>query len=107
MYKRQIQERHRHRYEFNNSFKDAYEAAGMKCVGINPESDLVEIEMCIRDSARPVRRSKESRNQLFTVGLVAIAELGLKLSRDGIIPLGRSLNKMCIRDRSDSSVLHR
>ena len=38
-----IQERHRHRYEFNNSFKDAYEAAGMKCVGINPESDLVEI----------------------------------------------------------------
>ena len=37
------QERHRHRYEFNNSFKEAYEAAGMKCVGINPESDLVEI----------------------------------------------------------------
>ena len=31
-----IQERHRHRYEFNNSFKDAYEAAGMKCVGITP-----------------------------------------------------------------------
>ena len=39
----EIWERHRHRYEFNNSFKDAYEAAGMKCVGINPESDLVEI----------------------------------------------------------------
>ena len=38
-----IQERHRHRYEFNNSFKETYEAAGMKCVGINPESDLVEI----------------------------------------------------------------
>ena len=34
---------HRHRYEFNNDFKDRYEAAGMKCVGINPESDLVEI----------------------------------------------------------------
>ena len=39
----EISERHRHRYEFNNSFKEAYEAAGMKCVGINPESDLVEI----------------------------------------------------------------
>ena len=38
-----IQERHRHRYEFNNDYKDRYEAAGMKCVGINPESDLVEI----------------------------------------------------------------
>ena len=38
-----IQERHRHRYEFNNDYKARYEAAGMKCVGINPESDLVEI----------------------------------------------------------------
>ena len=38
-----IQERHRHRYEFNNQYKTEYEAAGMKCVGINPESDLVEI----------------------------------------------------------------
>ncbi|NDW11562.1 CTP synthase [Bacteroides sp. 214] len=38
-----IQERHRHRYEFNNQYRDAFEKAGMKCVGINPESDLVEI----------------------------------------------------------------
>ncbi|UVP31773.1 CTP synthase [Bacteroides faecis] len=38
-----IRERHRHRYEFNNDYKARYEAAGMKCVGINPESDLVEI----------------------------------------------------------------
>ena len=38
-----IQERHRHRYEFNNSYKDEYEAHGMKCTGINPESGLVEI----------------------------------------------------------------
>ena len=38
-----IQERHRHRYEFNNDYKQEFEKAGMKCVGINPESDLVEI----------------------------------------------------------------
>ncbi len=38
-----IKERHRHRYEFNNDFKERYEAAGMKCTGINPESGLVEI----------------------------------------------------------------
>lgn len=38
-----IQERHRHRYEFNNDYRKQYEDAGMKCVGINPESDLVEI----------------------------------------------------------------
>ena len=41
--KEHIQERPRHRYEFNNSFEQEYERAGMKCVGRNPESDLVEI----------------------------------------------------------------
>ena len=38
-----IQERHRHRYEFNNRFITEYERNGMMCVGRNPESDLVEI----------------------------------------------------------------
>ncbi|MCR5642688.1 MAG: CTP synthase [Prevotella sp.] len=38
-----IKERHRHRYEFNNIYKEEYESSGMKCVGINPAADLVEI----------------------------------------------------------------
>jgi CTP synthase len=38
-----ISERHRHRYEFNNKFQEEYESAGMKCVGINPAANLVEI----------------------------------------------------------------
>ena len=38
-----IKERHRHRYEFNNEYKEEYEQAGMKCVGINPAANLVEI----------------------------------------------------------------
>lgn len=38
-----IQERHRHRYEFNNKYKAEFEKNGMNCVGVNPESDLVEI----------------------------------------------------------------
>lgn len=38
-----IQERHRHRYEFNNTFIEEYEANGMMCVGRNPDTDLVEI----------------------------------------------------------------
>lgn len=38
-----IKERHRHRYEFNNLYKEEYESAGMKCVGINPDAHLVEI----------------------------------------------------------------
>ena len=39
----QISERHRHRYEFNNKYKEEYEKNGMMCVGTNPESGLVEI----------------------------------------------------------------
>ena len=38
-----IRERHRHRYEFNNSYRDEYEKAGMQCVGVNPDADLVEV----------------------------------------------------------------
>ena len=38
-----IHERHRHRYEFNNKYQKEYEDQGMKCVGINPAANLVEI----------------------------------------------------------------
>ena len=39
----QVHERHRHRYEFNNQYRERLEKAGMKVAGINPELDLVEI----------------------------------------------------------------
>jgi len=38
-----VKERHRHRYEFNNEYIDAYAKAGMKAAGCNPETGLVEI----------------------------------------------------------------
>ena len=38
-----IKERHRHRYEFNNAYKQQIENAGMKATGLNPETGLVEI----------------------------------------------------------------
>lgn len=38
-----VMERHRHRYEFNNAYRNRYEQGGMKCVGVNPAADLVEI----------------------------------------------------------------
>ena len=41
--KKMISERHRHRYEFNNAYKEEYEKNGMQCVGINPTANLVEI----------------------------------------------------------------
>lgn len=38
-----IQERHRHRYEFNNDYLERFEKAGMKASGLNPDTGLVEI----------------------------------------------------------------
>ena len=38
-----INERHRHRYEFNNDYLEQMEQAGMKMAGINPDTGLVEI----------------------------------------------------------------
>ena len=38
-----ISERHRHRFEFNNDYKEALEAKGMVASGINTETGLVEI----------------------------------------------------------------
>lgn len=38
-----ISERHRHRYEFNSAYRNDFENAGMKCVGENPATGLVEV----------------------------------------------------------------
>lgn len=39
----EIQERHRHRFEFNNEYKEDFEKAGMICSGTSPNGKLVEI----------------------------------------------------------------
>lgn len=39
----EIRERHRHRYEFNNAYRDTFRKHGLIPSGINPEGDLVEI----------------------------------------------------------------
>ncbi|MEL6429244.1 MAG: CTP synthase [Planctomycetota bacterium] len=38
-----IDERHRHRYEFNNAYRAAFEGSSMALTGVNPDRDLVEI----------------------------------------------------------------
>ncbi|MDE6756510.1 MAG: CTP synthase, partial [Muribaculaceae bacterium] len=38
-----VSERHRHRFEFNNDYRERFEQAGMKCVGENPATHLVEV----------------------------------------------------------------
>ena len=38
-----VSERHRHRFEFNDHYRARFEEAGMKCVGENPDTHLVEV----------------------------------------------------------------
>ncbi len=38
-----VEERHRHRFEFNNAYRDQLQEAGLRIAGTNPERDLVEI----------------------------------------------------------------
>ena len=40
---KKIQERHRHRYEFNGKYLKQFEKAGMVATGVNPDTKLVEI----------------------------------------------------------------
>ncbi|MBQ7476393.1 MAG: CTP synthase, partial [Selenomonadaceae bacterium] len=39
----EIQERHRHRFEFNNNFREIFQANGMVIAGVSPDENLVEI----------------------------------------------------------------
>ena len=41
--KKKVSERHRHRYEFNEKYRKNFEEKGLKCVGINPATKLVEV----------------------------------------------------------------
>lgn len=41
--KTSISERHRHRYEFNNKYKEEFEKAGMDIVGLSPDGNYVEV----------------------------------------------------------------
>jgi len=39
----EVQERHRHRFEYNNNYREQLEAVGLRATGMNTEHDLVEI----------------------------------------------------------------
>ncbi len=41
--KTEISERHRHRYEFNNSYREQFESSGFKIAGESPDGQLVEV----------------------------------------------------------------
>ena len=62
-----VYERHRHRYEFNNTYRSRFEAAGFRCSGVSPDGRLVEfVELeghpfWIGTQAHPELKSRPNR----------------------------------------------
>jgi len=76
-----VEERHRHRYEVNNSFRGDLEAAGLIFSGLSPDRELVEfVELepgvhpyYVATQAHPELRSRPTRPHPLFSGLVAAA----------------------------------
>jgi CTP synthase len=81
-----VEERHRHRYEVNNAYRDELTAAGVVFSGLSPDGRLVEYVELPRDKhpfyvatqAHPEFRSRPTRPHPLFVGLVAAALDGAK-----------------------------
>ena len=76
-----VKERHRHRYEVNNAYRDQLETAGMVFSGISPDRTLIEFVELPRDvhpyyvatQAHPELRSRPTRPHPLFVGLIGAA----------------------------------
>jgi CTP synthase len=84
-----IQERHRHRFEFNNSYRKKFEEGGMRFSGLSPNGLLVEIAevvdhpFMVGTQFHPEFLSRPNRpHPLFTAYLEAVCnKAGVKISR--------------------------
>ena len=83
-----ISERHRHRYEYNNEYKEKFENAGLICSGTSPDGKLVEIveyrkhPYFIAGQFHPEFKSRPNRPAPLFVGLVRAAKV-VSVSGDG------------------------
>ena len=77
----QVEERHRHRYEFNDDYRERLEEAGLVFSGINPDLNLVEfVELptethpyYVATQAHPELRSRPTRPHPLFAGLIGAA----------------------------------
>jgi CTP synthase len=91
-----IEERHRHRYEVNNAYREQLEAAGLVFSGTSPDNNLVEFVELPRDvhpyyvstQAHPELRSRPTRPHPLFSGLVGAA---IERQRELRIPMDESL----------------
>ena len=78
--KKEISERHRHRYEFNNDYREIVEKNGLKISGTSPDGLLVEIveytkhPYFIAGQFHPEFKSRPDRPQPLFVGLIKAAK---------------------------------
>lgn len=78
--KENIFERHRHRFEYNNEYKEMLENAGLICSGISPNGELVEIveykkhPFFIGVQFHPELKSRPNRPAPVFVGLIKAAK---------------------------------
>ena len=86
---RQVEERHRHRYEVNNDYRERLEAAGLVISGTSPDRGLVEfVELpaevhpyYVGTQAHPELKSRPTRPHPLFAGLIGAA-VARKVSRD-------------------------
>ena len=79
---KQIDERHRHRFEYNNDYKEKLEEAGLICSGTSPDGKLVEIVELSQDKHpyfiasqfHPELKSRPNKPAPLFVGLVKKAK---------------------------------
>ena len=76
-----VQRRHRHRYEFNNAFREQFEAAGFVFSGVSPDNRLVEIveipenKFFVACQYHPELSSRPNRpEELYTAFITAAVE---------------------------------
>ena len=84
-----MEERHRHRYEVNNAYRDKLEMAGLVFSGLSPDNELVEfIELdrsmhpyFVATQAHPELRSRPTKPHPLFSGLIAAALVRQRESR--------------------------
>ena len=83
MYEKEVVlERHRHRYEYNNEYRETLENAGLICSGVSPDNNLVEIvELCQKEHPyfiaaqfHPEFKSRPNKPAPLFVGLIKSAK---------------------------------
>ncbi len=95
-----VQERHRHRYEVNNAYREDLEKAGLRCSGLSPDGRLVEfIELpremhpyFVATQAHPELLSRPTRPHPLFSGLVAAA-----LERSRTVPVSEGITAAASR----------